>query len=70
MNNYLAYELQYYIRKSFFKDISLKSEVHLRSNGRLFHSFGAAATKARSQRVEKVLKFGFESKYLLFDLSL
>ena len=40
-----------------------KSEVHLRSNGRLFHSFGAAATKARSPRVGRVLKLGFESRY-------
>ena len=47
-----------------------KSEVHLRSNGRLFHSFGVAATKARSPRVGRVLKFGYESKYLLFDLRL
>ena len=47
-----------------------KSEVHLRSNGRLFHSFGAAATKARSPRVGRVLKLGFESRYLLFDLRL
>ena len=49
---------------------TLKSEVHLRSNGRSFHSFGAAATKARSPRVGRVLKFGFESRYLLFDLRL
>ena len=45
---------------------TLKSEVHLRSNGRSFHSFGAA----RSQRVGRDLKFGFESRYLLFDLRL
>ena len=44
--------------------------MHLRSNGRLFHSFGAAATKARSPRVGRVLKLGFESRYLLFDLRL
>ena len=67
------YKLQYYIRKGFFKKFSLqitlktlKSEVHLRSNGRSFHSFGAA----RSQRVGRDLKFGFESRYLLFDLRL
>ena len=47
---------------------TFKSEVHLRSNGRLFHSFGAAPTKARSPRVGRVLKFGLESRYLLFDL--
>ena len=74
MNNYLVYKLQHYIRKGFFKKVSLqitfKTEVHLRSNGRLFHSFGAAATKARSPRVGRVLKFGFESRYLLFDLRL
>ena len=40
-------------KKSFFKKMSLqitfktlKSEVHIRSYGRLFHSFVAAATKA------------------------
>ena len=67
------YKLQYYIRKGFLKSLvfklrlkTLKSEVHLRSNERSFHSFGAA----RSQRVGRVLKFGFESRYLLFDLRL
>ena len=49
---------------------TLKSEVHLRSNGRSFHSLGAAATKARWPGVGRVLKSGFESRYLLFDLRL
>ena len=53
-----------------FRLKALKSEVHLRSNGRLFQSFGAAPTKARSPRVGRVLKFRFESRYLLLDLRL
>ena len=35
-----------------------------------YSSFGTAATKARSPRVGRLLKFGFASRHLLFDLRL
>ena len=42
----------------------------LRFNGSPFHSFGAAAIKALSPRVDNVLKLGGHKRSLLFDLKL
>ena len=44
--------------------------MRLRSNGRLFHSFGAAGTKARSPRGGRVLKLGFATVVTLLVMPL
>ena len=43
--------------------------MRLISEGKSFQSFGAEATKARSPRVVKVLKFGWDSSIPLLDRS-